>query len=220
MPTLKLINNQVASPLTLDLSNYIDLTEDSGTDPAAPSFTDKVFTRSLLKRGATYSLEQLVEKELVFELLVNAANQSAMMILIQQLDQVINTPGFVVSWQDDGLSQATIFDGLTGQFDIAYSYRKGQRSYTRGKLRLFTDPLGHTGGSRAFAGASAIGPVLMISPYGSNGQSILRRLDERALARVRVWGRWARRRASATGAIRRSRVTLPRAYRSPSPARR
>jgi len=168
-PSLILNNNSLTSPLTVDLSNYLRLPDGEGMDPANPSFTDKIFARSLLKPGATYALEQLTEKELAFPLALNSVTNSGVVQLVAQVNQLINSPGATVSWQDTGLSQPTIFDLLSGQFDIEYSYRQQEKFWILGKLRLFSNPLGHTGSPRPYAAGSAVGPLLMISPYASGG---------------------------------------------------
>ena len=71
------------------------------------------------------------------------------------------------------MSQATVFDGISGQFDIEYNYRRGQKQYTNGKLRLFSSPFGRAASARPYASASAVGPLLMISPYASGGAAAL-----------------------------------------------
>lgn len=169
MPSLVLSNNSAQNPLTIDLSSFLNLQDGSGTDPADPAFTNRVFTRSLLKEGATLSLTQYVEKELTFPLLLNAVNNSALAVMIEQINQVIETTGATYSWQDDGLSQPTVFDGLSGVLEIQYSYRKAQKFWTAANLRLFAQPFGHAASSRPYAAASAVGPLLMISPYASGG---------------------------------------------------
>lgn len=182
MPTLILSNGSITSPLTVTLASgantgYLDVQAADGMDPADPQFTTKIWGRSILKEGATLALEQLTEKELLFPLLLGPVGGmtgapttlTALMQLIQQINQIIETPGFSVSWQPDGASQATIFDGLSGQLDIDYDFRREQQHWTHAKLRLFTQPLGRTAGPRLYATASGVGPLLMISPYASGG---------------------------------------------------
>lgn len=84
--------------------------------------------------------------------------------MVQQINQAINTPGATVTWQDSGRSQATVFDLLSGQCDIEYSYFRGTQSWLNCKLRMFTQPLGRTAGPRAYAAASSVGPILYIAP--------------------------------------------------------
>lgn len=157
----------------LDVTQYLDVTDGGGMDPANPSFTEKVFTRSLLKEGGTLALESFQLRELQFPIKLNAASQSATIQLEQQINQIVNTPGAVATWQDDGLSQATTFDLASGQLDIDYSYRAAQQKWLFGKLRLFAQPLGRTAQPRAYAAASGVGPLLMISPYASSTNLII-----------------------------------------------
>ena len=129
-----------------------------------------------MKEGATLALQQLVEREQTWPLLLGPfATTSAMMSYIAEVNQAINTPGAVAYWETDGASQPTYYDMLSGELQIAYSYRKEQAGahYTQAKLLTFSDPLGRPAAPRPLAAASAVGPVLMISPYASGGQYIL-----------------------------------------------
>ena len=170
-------NNSATNPLTLDLSQYVDVQQGDGMDPANSEFTTKIWGRSLLKQGATLALEQLQEKQLMFPLVLGPVgglsnapqNTSALMLLIEQINQIINSAGFTASWQPDGASQATVWDGLSGQLDVDYDFRTEQQHWTRAKLRLFLQPLGHPGGPRPYAAASGVGPLLVVAPYASGG---------------------------------------------------
>lgn len=173
---LKVFANNQGNPLSLDLSNFMDLTAGKGMDPYNPAFTDKVFARSLLREGGTLALESLQLKELAFPLLLNVpASQGTVGLnqLVVLLNQIINSPGAVCEWQDAGASQPTYFDLASGQFDIEYDYRHAEKLWLPGKLRLFAQPLGRTAGPRQYAAASGVGPLLMISPYASGGANIL-----------------------------------------------
>lgn len=166
MPTLKIQNNSAFNPLTLDLSTYLDLTDGSDIDPANPSFSNKVISHSLLKEGGVLALEDFQNKELVFPLRLQAASTTALNNLIAQINQIVTSPGATYSWQDDGASQPTIFDAISGEFDIKYSYRKSSSSahWMDGDLKLFTMPFGHTAGPRAYAAASGVAPLLYVAP--------------------------------------------------------
>ena len=175
--TLTIQNNLANNPLSLTLSPYMDPSEGKGLDPADPQFTTRVWSRSLLKTGATLALEQLQEKELTFPLHLGPVRgqagapqtQSGVMQLIQQINQVLETPGATVLWQPSGTSQPTTFDILSGQFEVEYSYWAENQLWTSGLLRIFTQPLGRTAAPRTYATASGVGPLLMISPYASSG---------------------------------------------------
>lgn len=169
MPSLILQNNQASNPLTLDVSQFLNLTEGSGFDPAAPAFQSRIWSRSVLREGSTLAMEALSERELVFPLLLNAANTPALTTLVEQINQCIETPGSTATWKDDGATQATIFDGLSGVLEVQYSYRKAAQQWMSATLRYFSMPLGRTAGPRLYAAASGVGPLLMISPYASGG---------------------------------------------------
>lgn len=166
---LIIANNSVANPLTLDLSNYIVVQEGEGMDPSDPAFREAVISHSLLKEGGVLALENLQAKELAFPLRLKSTTSGGITQLIQEINQIVTMPGATASWQDDGLSQPTVFKLISGQFDIAYNYREAQNHMLSGKLRLFSQPLGQTAAPRTYAAASGVGPLLMISPYASSG---------------------------------------------------
>jgi hypothetical protein len=176
---LVLTNNQTTNPtggpLTLDLTNYVVVDPGQGLDPADPAFTQRIWSRSLLKEGATLALEQLVEREMQFPLKLgpiggaggSPQNLSATLALIQQINQILQTPGTTMTWQPPGASQPTTFDVLSGLVESAYNYRAEQQSWEIANLRVFTQPLGRTVGPRTYAAASGVGPLLMLTPYGT-----------------------------------------------------
>lgn len=172
-PSLILRNNSASNPQTIDLSQYLRLQPDQGTDPANPESTQRVFARSLLKEGATLALEQNVEREWQFPLALKGTTSSVVSgTLVQQINQILQTPGATGSWQDAGMSQPTYFDVLSGQVAVQYDYFVGAQAWCKVNLMIFTLPFGRTIGPRAYARASAAGPLLMISPYAVNGSPI------------------------------------------------
>ena len=181
MSQLVITNNSASNPQTLDLTGYMMVNDGDGLDVANPDFTQKIWSHSLLKPGATLSLEQFVEKELVFPLLIGPIGGlagapttiSGTLQVIQAINSIVTTPGATATWQPLGASQATTFDLLSGQADVDYSYRKEGQNWTQVTLRLFTAPLGRLPAPRPYAAASAVGPLLMISPYASGGANIL-----------------------------------------------
>jgi hypothetical protein len=171
-PTLKLISGaSVGNPQTLDLSPYLNLQDGTDLDPQDPSFSQKTISHSLLREGGVLSLEDMANKELLYPLSLNAPTASALAQLIIQINQILTSAGATFSWQDDGMSQPTIFDGISGDFAIKYSYRKASSPahWCDGDLKLYTMPLGHTTGPQIYATASGVGPLLMVSPYASGG---------------------------------------------------
>lgn len=166
---LTVTNNQSSNLQSLDLTNFIQVGDES-MDPASPSFSNKVISHSLLKEGGVLALEDNKNKELVFPLLIGPfGTGSAMANYLSLLNQIITTAGGTAQWTDDGMSQATTFDLISSQFDVEYNYRRGQKFYTTGKLRLFSLPFGRTAGPRIYAAASGYGPLLMITPYTASG---------------------------------------------------
>lgn len=161
------------NPLSLDLTQFLDVQDGEGMDPYNAEFTSKIFSHSLLKDGGTLALENLQLKEQTWPLKLNSVSSSAVAELVIRLNQIINTPGAVCVWQDDGMSQPTYFDLASGQFDIGYKYREQQRFWISGNLRLFSQPLGRTAAPRQYAAASGAGPLLLVSPYASSGAMIL-----------------------------------------------
>lgn len=166
---LLIANNSATNPQSMDLTDFIKAALGEGMDPAAPTYSDRVFAHSLLKEGGTFTLENANLKELVFPLLLTATTSSVSVQLVAQINQIIQTPGATASWQDDALTQATLFSLSSGQCDIDYDYRKAQAHSTQCRMRLFTQPFGTTPATRFLAAASGVGPLLMISPFANGG---------------------------------------------------
>ena len=166
---LRLLSNSGTNPQTIDLTNYVRAAIEEGWDMASPAYSNRQFTTSLLKEGGTFTLENPKLKEQIIPLLITAASSTAAVAVIQQINQLLQTPGATAQWQDDGLSQATYFNLASGQCDIQFDYRKQQQHTYVVKMRLFSQPFGTTATPRIFAAASAVGPLLMISPYASSG---------------------------------------------------
>ena len=187
---LILTSNSVSNPLTLDLSNYVVVNPGDGLDPADPAFTQRVWSRSLLKEGATLALEQLVEREMQFPLKLgpiggvagSPQNLTATLGLVQQINQILETPGAMMTWQPPGASQPTTFDVLSGIVESQYNYRAEQQSWEFANLRVFTQPLGRAAGPRRYATASGVGPLLMITPYASGGGQVIAASTQNAVA--------------------------------------
>lgn len=171
-PQLILSSNSASNPQSVNLSNFLRLQPDEGTDPAGPAFTNRIFARSLLKEGATLALEQNTEREWTFPLSISGSSASvANGQLVQQINQIVETAGATMSWQDVGMSQPTIADILSGQVQVEYDFFRSSSpaGWCNAKLLIFTNPFGHPVGPRAYAAASAAGPLLIISPYNASG---------------------------------------------------
>lgn len=145
---------------TLDLSAYLRLGQGEGLDPVDAAFTEKVITTSLLREGGYFSLEQNKPKELIFPLWLKAASKDALHQLVQQINGALLINSQTVTFQDEGASQPTTFDLLTGQLDEDYDFRRGQHFYLAARLRLFVQPFGRTSASRVIATAAGTGALL------------------------------------------------------------
>jgi hypothetical protein len=171
MPTLILSNNSGTNPQSINLTNYLQLALEAKADPASPQFSTRQFTTSLLKEGATFTLENVKLKEQVFPLLIGPnTNSSLAVATIIAINQILETPGAVAEWQDDGgIVSPTYFTLASGQLDVNYNYRESAQHWISCTLRLFSQPYGTTAAPRFYCAASAVGPLLMISPYASGG---------------------------------------------------
>src|ERR1700735_5337073 len=129
MAQLVISNNSASNPQSLTLDGYMDVQDGDGMDTANPEYSTKVWGHSLLKAGATESLEQNVEREMVFPLLLGPVgglagaptNLSQTLQLIQKINSIIRSPGAILTWQPLGAQSATVFDAASGQVDVKYS---------------------------------------------------------------------------------------------------
>jgi hypothetical protein len=190
---LKITASSPAGSQTVDLSPWVDVQDGAGFDIANPVFTQKVFGRSLLRPGAVLALETNVEREITVPLKIgpiggvpNAPTTlPATLQLIAQINQIGNSPGATLTWQPDGASQPTVYDGITAQVDVSYHFRREQAKWTACTLRWFAQPFGRTSGPRPYASASGVGPLLLVSPYASGGGQVI---GQSTQAGVAGWG--------------------------------
>lgn len=165
MSTVKLVLNGVNDDL--ELTQYLDVEAGRGMEPGDPHFTNKVFAHSLLKPGGTFALEDLQLKELVFPLKLVTKTKPELAALVQRINKILTTPGTQVEWQDEGATGVTYFDLASGQFDDEYDYRIGVNNWLKGKLRLFTQPLGFNEAARVGASQKIAGKATIVAA-GSN----------------------------------------------------
>lgn len=159
---------------------FLDVEAGKGMEPGDPKFTEKIFARSLLKAGATLALESLHEKEMVFPLKLTAPNKEALLKLVREINVIVRAEHAQVKWQDEGATEPTYFDLISGQLDDEYDFRLGQNNWLKCRLRLFCQPLGYNEAERNPTAAhvrglattivSASNPVVIFpcasAPYG------------------------------------------------------
>lgn len=140
---LELISQNGNVSFTTPGAEYLDVEQGRGMEPGDPKFTEKVFARSLLKQGATFALESLHEKEMIFPLKLHAANKDALTTLVREINIALNTSGTVVKWKDEGASKPTYFNLLSGQIDDEFDFRLAASDWLKVRMRLFVQPLGY-----------------------------------------------------------------------------
>jgi hypothetical protein len=152
----------------VNLTNSLELALEAKMDPASPQYSNRQFSTSLLREGAVLTLENPKLKEQIFPLLLHGANSSATVAQIIQINQILETPGATAEWQDDGgIVSPTYFSLASGQLDVNYNYRESAQYWISVTLRLFSQPYGTAAQYRPFAAASAVGPVLLVTPYNT-----------------------------------------------------
>lgn len=137
--TLQLFSNNG----NINLTKYLNMQPGEGADPAGAAFTTKVLAHSILKPGSTLALEDLKEKLQTFPLKLNAGNKEKLDELVEKINKILNTPGTQVEWVDEGALESTYWDLISGQCDVEYDLRRGEKNYLDAKLRLFVQPLGY-----------------------------------------------------------------------------
>lgn len=159
--TLELYSNNG----NINLTEYVAAQAGEGLDPAGAAFTTKILAHSILKPGSTLALEDLKEKLQTFPLKLNAENKTKLDELVETINIIVNTYGCQVEWRDEGATESTYWNLISGQFDAEYDKFRGEKNWLYGKLRLFVQPLGYVSkkGPRALhaaigGGASTIVP--------------------------------------------------------------
>jgi hypothetical protein len=84
--------------------------------------------------------------------------------LIRDVNSTLrNSPGKRLLWQDVDTDAPTRYDIVYARFEAEYSYRRSQKKWGSGVLRVWVRPYGHTGSHRTATTASAVGTGVGVS---------------------------------------------------------
>lgn len=162
-----------------DFFTYLRVLPGEGFDPASPGFAEPQFGEA--SPGDAQPLISVNErnKELAWPLHLNAASKTALHTLLADVNRRLASAQ-QVEWKDDGATNSTFFDVVFARFDPDYNYRRAQKNWLSGMLRVWVKPYGHTGTYR-FIG-SVMSPSWGLPPI----VSIPSTLDGDTFAKLRV----------------------------------
>lgn len=169
-----------------DLSPYVRLQPGEGFDPFDPDMLEYGLTESDGLEGPGLLSAMSGAREMVFPLHVSPTKTSDYADTKQGLhDQLrdinaclANANGTLCSWQDEGATSGTKYDVLSARFESDYSFRRSQKLWASGVLRVWTRPYGHTGTYRNLGTAVGTGVgVALAVPAGSVGGDVPARMN-------------------------------------------
>lgn len=150
----------------LDLSTYIRLAPGEGVDPADGDMLDFGLTENSGLEGPSLLSETAGAREMTWPMHVTPTKSGGVYASTKQglHDQIrdinaklANAKGKRLQWQDDGATNATHFDIIAARFEFDYNYRRQQKMWASGVLRVWARPYGHTGTFRNIGTALATG---------------------------------------------------------------
>lgn len=171
----------------LDLKQYLRLQPDGGVDPNDVDFSEPQFSRSPIREGGEFVLDNVGPREQAWAMALNADSKADLLTLVGNINRKIAEDGVRVKWQDVGASNPTYFDVVRGRLEPEFNYWRGAANWLNAVLRLWTSPYGHTATERIIGTAAGSGFLLTLDvPSAIQGD-----VDAEIHAKVRV-GTWSR----------------------------
>lgn len=127
-----------------DFYQYVRVAPGEGFDPASPGFQEPQFGETVNNDEQPLISVNERNKELAWPVHLNAANKDALHDLLIDVNRRLSK-AIQVEWRDDGATASTFFDVVFARFDPDYNYRRGQRNWLSGTLRIWVKPYGHSG---------------------------------------------------------------------------
>lgn len=148
----------------VDLSGYLRLAPGEGFDPMDPNLLQPGFAESS-DEGAPLISEQVNNREMVFPVHVTPLKDAAyadtkdgLHAQIADLNRLLaDTAGRQVEWRDDGASSSTFYEARYAKFEPDFNFRRGQRLWASGVVRVWTRPFGNSGTWRTIGTGAATG---------------------------------------------------------------
>lgn len=139
----------------MDITQWLRLSPGEGFDPADPDFITPQFGEATSEEGDPLLSIHSGNKELVWPVhLSSSVGKDELHTLVRQINRIAQHAS-VIEWQDDAATKPTFYDAIIGRFEPDFNYRRGQRNWLSGVLRVWTKPYGHTGTYRNLGTAAA-----------------------------------------------------------------
>lgn len=163
-------------PLTLkigstDLSNYVNVKPGDGFDPTDNDWLSPQFSDSTAGEGASLLGVTAGNQELVWPMHFTPTKDAAwadtkdgLHKMLIDLGRIFSTAkGNMVEWRDDGATSSTFRTIHFVRFEPDFNYRRSQKLWVSGVLRVYCKPYGHTGTFRSLGTAIATNSLPVIS---------------------------------------------------------
>jgi hypothetical protein len=138
-----------------DFYQYVRVAPGEGLDPASPGFQEPQFGETVTDDAQPLISVNERNKEMAWPVHLNAASKDALHDLLIDINKRLSN-AVQVEWRDDGATASTFYDVVFARFDPDYNYRRGQRNWLSGMLRIWVKPYGTSGTYRLIA--STISP--------------------------------------------------------------
>lgn len=147
----------------LDLSTYMRVHPEDGMDPHDPNVIAAGFGETG-GEGAPLLSVQANNREMVFPLHIRGTDKQNLHDTLRGLHFTLSkASGKTLVLQDEGATNSTTFDVLHAQFDPDYNYRRSQRFWQSGVLRVWAKPYGYSSAAVTVASSVATGPAAAAS---------------------------------------------------------
>lgn len=161
---------------SLDYSIYVRVSPGEGLDPFDSDMLEYGMTDNPGIEGPSLLSVLAGAREMVFPLHVTPTKTANYPDTKQGLHNQIrdinanlkNAGGTRLAWQDEGATDPTYYNVIAARFESDYSFRRHQKLWATGTLRVWTAPYGHTGTYRSLGAAAGTGAgVAFAVPHGS-----------------------------------------------------
>ena len=159
-----------------DFSAYTRVGPDDGLDPYTSAIEDPAFSEASLAEGQPLIRVSAKNREGVFPLFLGSAtsplNKDALHALQRTAAFACKEPGLRLQWKDAGATNISYYDVTYARFEPAFHYRRSQKGWLGGVLRVFSaPPYAHSGTERLVStgvqGALSIFGAVATLPAGS-----------------------------------------------------
>lgn len=150
-----------------DFAPYLRVGPDDGLDPYGQTYEDPAFSESAISEGQPLIAITAKNREGVFPVFLGSATSPLnkdQMHALQRTAASACKAAPTLQWKDAGASNSTFWDVTYARFEPTFHYRRSQKGWLAGVVRVFSQPpYGHTGSYTQLPGGSAMASGLTVT---------------------------------------------------------